>query len=99
MLSSPLPANTDNGSATWTYTVADKALDFLAQGETLTFTYIATVNDHQTGGVVTQPITVTIHGTNDAPVIKYTGSYSLDQFNTQDYGALDRGRATIPTAP
>ena len=52
----------------------------------MTLTYIATVNDHK-GGIVTEPITVTIHGTNDAPVIKYTGSYSLDQFNTQDYGA------------
>ena len=66
--------------------VADKTLDFLAQNETVTLTYIATVNDHK-GGIVTEPITVTIHGTNDAPVIKYTGSYSLDQFNTQDYGA------------
>ncbi len=83
----PAASNTDNGSATWTYSVADKALDFLAQGETLTFTYIGTVDDHQTGGVVTQPITVTIHGTNDAPVIKLDGTYSLDQFITQDYGA------------
>jgi VCBS repeat-containing protein len=81
----PTPA-TSNGSVTWTYSVADNALDFLAQNETLTLTYNAKVDDHH-GGIVTQPITVTIHGTNDAPVIKYTGSYSLDQFNTQDYGA------------
>ena len=82
----PTPPNTSSGSVTWTYSVADNALDFLAQNETVTLTYIATVNDHK-GGIVTQPITVTIHGTNDAPVIKYAGSYSLDQFNTQDYGA------------
>ena len=81
----PTPPNTSNGSVTWTYSVADKALDFLAQNETVTLTYTATVNDHN-GGIVTQPLTVTIHGTNDAPVIKYTGSYSFDQFNTQDYG-------------
>ncbi len=81
----PTPA-TSNGSVTWNYSVADNALDFLAQNETLTLTYNATVNDHH-GGIVIQPITVTIHGTNDAPVIKYTGSYGLDQFNTQDYGA------------
>ena len=49
-------------------------------------TYNATVNDLQ-GGIVIRPVTVTIHGTNDAPVIKYTGAYALDQFNTQDYGA------------
>ena len=35
-------------------------LDFLAQNETLTLTYTATVNDHN-GGIVTTPITVTIH--------------------------------------
>ncbi len=33
-----------------------------------------------------QNLVITITGTNDAPVIKYDGSYSLDQFNTQDYG-------------
>ena len=82
----PTPPNTSIGSVTWTYSVADNALDFLAQNETVTLTYIATVNDHQ-GGIVTQPITVTIHGTNDAPVIKYTGAYTLDQFTTRDYGA------------
>src|SRR6185312_15886982 len=80
----PTPPNTSSGSVTWTYSVADNALDFLAQNETVTLTYIATVNDQQ-GGIVTKPITVTINGTNDAPIIKYAGSYSLDQFNTQDY--------------
>jgi VCBS repeat-containing protein len=82
----PTPPNTSSGSVAWTYSVADNALDFLAQNEKVTLTYIATVNDQQ-GGIVTKPITVTINGTNDAPVIKYTGSFSLDQFNTQDYGA------------
>ncbi len=32
-------------------------------------------------------LVITIKGTNDAPVIQTAGSYSLDQFNTQDYGA------------
>ncbi len=64
----PDGGNTNTGSATWTYSVADNALDFLAQGETLKLTYTATVDDHQTGGTVTTPITVTIHGTDDAPV-------------------------------
>ena len=64
----PAAGNTDNGSASWTYNVADSALDFLAQGQTLTLTYTATVDDHS-GGIVTQPITVTITGTDDAPVI------------------------------
>ena len=57
--------NTNNGSASWTYSVPDSAFDFLADGEILTLTYTATVNDGH-GGIVTKPITVTVTGTNDA---------------------------------
>ncbi len=79
------PGNTNNGSASWTYSVADKALDFLAQNETLTLTYIATVNDHN-GGIVTQPINVTIIGTNDVPVLTLDHHYNIqDQFNSAAY--------------
>jgi VCBS repeat-containing protein len=60
--------NTNNGSATWTYSVADSKFDFLAAGEILTLTYTATVDDGR-GGVTTKPFTVTITGTNDAPVV------------------------------
>jgi fibronectin-binding autotransporter adhesin len=60
-----------NGTANWTYSVTDKAFDFLAAGETLTLTYTATVDNNyqpldQAG---TTTITITITGTNDAPVI------------------------------
>jgi fibronectin-binding autotransporter adhesin len=64
----PDPGNTNIGSATWTYSVADGALDFLAAGEILTLIYRATVDDSH-GGVITSPLTVSITGTNDAPVI------------------------------
>ena len=60
--------NTNNGSASWTYSVADGAFDFLADGEILTLTYTATVNDGH-GGVVTKPITITVTGTNDTAEI------------------------------
>ena len=60
--------NTNNGSATWTYSVADSAFDFLADGEILTLTYTATVDDGH-GGIVTKPLTVTVTGTNDAVAI------------------------------
>lgn len=82
----PDAGNANDGSATWTYTVPDNALDFLAQDETLALTYTATVNDGN-GGIASQPITVVLHGTNDAPVLQLTGAYILDQFATQDYGA------------
>jgi VCBS repeat-containing protein len=60
--------NTHNGSADWTYSVPDSAFDFLADGEILTLTYTATVNDGH-GGIVTKPLTVTVTGTNDTAAI------------------------------
>ncbi|MGA2057048.1 MAG: hypothetical protein ABSG88_17260, partial [Bradyrhizobium sp.] len=65
------PNTIGNGTANWSYTVADKAFDFLAAGEKLTLTYTATVDNNfapndQTG---TTQITITIVGTNDVPVI------------------------------
>src|SRR5262249_33749159 len=64
----PNPANTHDGTVTWSYDVADSAFDFLADGETLTLTYTATVDDGH-GGVVSTPFTVTVIGTNDVPTI------------------------------
>ena len=60
--------NTNNGSASWSYSVPDSAFDFLADGEILTLTYTATVDDGH-GGIITKPFTVTVTGSNDAVVI------------------------------
>src|SRR5581483_1925851 len=60
----------DAKSGGWTYTVADNALDFLREGETLTVTYNITVQDNSgaTNDTSTaQQIVVTITGTNDQP--------------------------------
>ncbi|MDB5582051.1 MAG: uncharacterized protein JWR80_7227, partial [Bradyrhizobium sp.] len=65
------PGNTNTGSATWTYNVPDNAFDFLAAGEVLTLTYIAKVQNNFIGNneFSLLPFTITITGTNDAPVI------------------------------
>lgn len=65
------PALLNNGTATWTYSVADGAFDFLAAGETLTLTYIAQVDNNFASNVesTVKSFTVTITGTNDKPVI------------------------------
>ncbi|WP_249150818.1 VCBS domain-containing protein [Bradyrhizobium sp. JYMT SZCCT0180] len=62
------PGNTHNGSASWSYSVADGKFDFLAVGEVLTLTYTATIDDGR-GGVITKPINITVTGTNDTPAI------------------------------
>lgn len=56
------------GSLNWDFAVDNAAIQYLAAGETLTQTYTVTVDDGQ-GGTVSQPITVTITGANDGPVI------------------------------
>jgi VCBS repeat-containing protein len=57
--------NTNNGSATWSYSSPDGAFDFLADGEVLTLTYTATVDDGH-GGVIAKPFTIAVTGSNDA---------------------------------
>ena len=56
------------GTVGWNFTVADDAVDFLAQGQTLTQTYTVTVDDHH-GGKATQDVVVTITGTNENPTV------------------------------
>jgi T1SS-143 domain-containing protein len=56
------------GAVGWTFTVADDATDFLAQGQSLTQTYAVKVDDGH-GGTATQDVMVTINGSNEAPVI------------------------------
>ncbi|MET0437516.1 MAG: DUF5801 repeats-in-toxin domain-containing protein [Devosia sp.] len=64
-----LGAVDQNGNTVgWTYSVADSAIDYLAAGQTLTQKYDVTVDDGK-GGTAVQTITVTITGTNDAPIV------------------------------
>ncbi|WP_283806453.1 VCBS domain-containing protein, partial [Bradyrhizobium neotropicale] len=68
------------GSATtfgWTYQPAAADLDFLKQGQTLTLTYAVVVNDG-TATSATQYVTITINGTNDAPMA-VAHSYTTDE--------------------
>src|SRR5205085_668227 len=55
-------------SVGWSFSVADSALDSLQDGQVLTQKYDVTVSDGH-GGSKVETVTVTITGTNDAPVI------------------------------
>ncbi|MCH1918663.1 VCBS domain-containing protein [Shewanella sp. A3A] len=52
----------------WSYHIANTAVDFLAAGQTAKVSYDVTVID-QYGGTVTRTATVSIHGSNDVPVV------------------------------
>ena len=69
--------NGATGTRDWTFSAADKSFDYLAAGETLTLTYTVQVDDHH-GGVVSRPVTITITGTNDAPVVDTDVSGTAD---------------------
>jgi VCBS repeat-containing protein len=73
--------STDDGTGqvSWNFSVANSALQFLAQGQTLTQTYTVTVSDNH-GSSVNQTVTITIAGINDVPVIGgvHTGSVTED---------------------
>ncbi|MGT2502458.1 VCBS domain-containing protein [Bradyrhizobium guangxiense] len=64
------PGISSRGSVGWTFTLDDNdpVLQSLAEGQTITQVYTVTIDDHH-GGTVTQDVTVTITGTNDAPTI------------------------------
>ncbi len=61
-------ANAANGSVQWTYNLNNAAAQYLAQGQTVTETYLVTISDGHVSSV-TQNVTVTITGTNDAPTV------------------------------
>ncbi len=62
------PGNTNNGAVNWTYSIADNALDFLSQGETVTLVSTVVIDDHN-GGTDTATVTITIDGSDDTPRI------------------------------
>ncbi|MCA6115414.1 VCBS domain-containing protein [Bradyrhizobium sp. WSM 1738] len=88
--------NTNNGSASWSYSAADGAFDFLADAEILTLTYTATVNDGH-GGVVTKPITVTVTGSNDTVDITSDPQVAIiaEKANTHGSPAPDTASGAI----
>ena len=58
------------GVVTWDFQVAASAVEFLAEGETVTQTYTVVLNDQNSlNNTVTREVVITITGTNDAPVI------------------------------
>ena len=61
-------SNGVTGSDVWKFSAPDNSFDYLADGEHVTLTYTSQIDDHH-GGVVTQPVTITVTGANDAPAV------------------------------
>ena len=65
----------------WDYTVANSLVQFLAEGETITFSYTVTVTDDfgEANNSDFETVTVTITGNNDAPVLTVDTSGSVTE--------------------
>ncbi|WP_211186997.1 VCBS domain-containing protein, partial [Achromobacter sp. Bel] len=86
---------TVDSSGKWTYTLNNNAANVqgLKEGQQVTDTINVTVDDGH-GGKATLPVTVTITGTNDAPVItgQTTGTV------TEDFTLTSTGKLTVTDA-
>ena len=87
------PAAGDN--FTWTFTSdasGDSAFNFLAQGETLVLTYTLEATDSVAAASTdTQDVTVTITGSNDAPVITEHTNGAVTRVNDSVVNLTDTG--------
>ena len=81
---------TGAGSIAYAYSAQDKTFDFLAQDETLTITYNVTVTDEH-GAAATQPVIVTVTGTNDPPTITSTAAATRACLSEREYAAAQSG--------
>lgn len=93
---------------TWAYEVSGANLDFLATGETITFSYTIKVTD--TGGLeAVDTLTFTINGSNDTPVVQVSAAtdfveavnakaQSLVQSGTVSFSDADRNNVLIDIA-
>ncbi|EJM69427.1 VCBS repeat-containing protein, partial [Pseudomonas sp. GM49] len=58
------------GSVGWTYTLNNSAAQYLAEGQTKSEMFTVTLTD-DVGATVTKAVTITITGSNDAPVLGF----------------------------
>jgi VCBS repeat-containing protein len=89
----PSATNANNGSVIWSYDAVNSELNFLGAGDTLTLTYSATVNDGH-GGLVTEPLTVTITGTDNPPTLVATGG-AFTELPASGNSTIDHAGGTI----
>jgi VCBS repeat-containing protein len=74
------------GSIDWTFSMADKDLDFLSPGQTLTATYDVTVSDGTASS--TETVTVTMTGAADDAVVANPVTASIADTILQDAGEV-----------
>src|SRR5215469_12527337 len=83
------------GTTPWSYSVNGANLDFLAAGETITFSYTVTATDNH-GGTATTTVSFTITGTNDNPTVSATASAGFTEaLNASAQNLSDNGTVSF----
>jgi hypothetical protein len=87
---SPSAGNTNIGTVTWTYSIADSAFSFLPTRDTLTLTYMVEVDTNYPPSNLTvfTPLTITITISNRVTWIHPTGGFWSVGSNWDDAGQL-----------
>ncbi|NDC35663.1 MAG: hypothetical protein EBZ51_09875 [Synechococcaceae bacterium WB9_2_112] len=81
-----LSSTQTTGTLNWSFNSGSEAFDYLASGQQLTLSYTVRVTD-SSGLSATQPVSITITGSNDSPVVSQQGT-SQAVFK-ENFDALD----------
>jgi VCBS repeat-containing protein len=84
-----------SGGVDWSFSIADKDLDFLSAGETLTVTYDVTVADGATSS--TQTVTITATGADDPLVVNPATAEVADTLFTDAGNIVATGTIDLNT--
>ncbi|MDA7828002.1 VCBS domain-containing protein, partial [Rhodobacteraceae bacterium] len=79
------------GSVLWTYAISADDFDFLAAGETITFSYTVSLNESQ-GETLSETLDFAIVGTNDSPVLQTVAGMTFVDTAEDDRFAAISGR-------
>jgi VCBS repeat-containing protein len=91
--SGPLAAG--NGNLAWTFSSGAEAFNYLDEGESLVLTYAIRATDSN-AAFASRNVTVTINGTNDAPVLSVVGSDTTGaSLNETNGGLVQSGTLTV----
>ena len=83
------------GTVSWSYRVANSSTQHLAAGETSTESFLITIDDGH-GGVAEQTVSITITGTNDAPLISVgAGDSAAASLSETNSGLSASGTLTV----
>ena len=85
-----------SGQVEWHFDVPDSALDHLAQGQTIQQKYDLILEDNHSGAT-TKEITITLTGTNDAPVIGASVVHFEQSFETDTARVFDENSGWFGT--